>query len=66
VVSTGTVTCRVDAATPSRVLTYLHPGQSLVLTFTIPRTYTLDGRQVTDPDSGNNSCSWDPRAQRCD
>jgi RNA polymerase sigma factor (sigma-70 family) len=65
-VSVGTVTCRVDAGAPSRTLTYLHPGQSLVLTFSIPRTYTLEGRQVTDPDAGNNSCSWDPRAQRCD
>jgi hypothetical protein len=64
-VTSGTVTCPVDAAAPSRTVTYWHPGQSLVLSLSIPRTYTLEGSTVTDPDAANNSCSWDPRVQSC-
>jgi RNA polymerase sigma factor (sigma-70 family) len=64
-VASGTVTCPVDAAAPARTVTYWHPGQSLVLTFSIPPTYTLEGKTVTDPDAGNNSCNWEPRTQSC-
>ena len=64
-VSTSTVTCTVTAASPSMQMTYLHPGQSLVLVFRIPDTYRTPSGTASDPATGNNSCTWDPRTSTC-
>lgn len=64
-VSTGTVTCQLDAGSPSASMTYLHPGQSLVVTFSIPASYRTGQGPVRDPDTSNNSCTWDPRTGSC-
>lgn len=64
-VSTGTVQCRVTHDTPSATMVYAHPGQSLVLVFSIPTSYATADGQVTDPDAGNNTCTWHPRSGSC-